>query len=74
MGGEKNLKKTGEDDDRLLTFNEMRKNINEIDKNRMNNEDMKGSLKNKNDLNKILNKSFGGKEKVKVKITRIMLK
>ena len=55
-----------EDEDRLKTFNQMRKNIDEISNNNIN--EMKSSLKNKKDLGKkILNNSFGANEKLKFK-------
>ena len=58
-----------DDEDRLKTFNEMRKNIKEIENN-SDIKDMKNSLRNKKDLGKkILNNSFGGNEKIKLTIT-----
>ena len=59
-------KKVDDDEDRLFAFNEMRKNISEINNNKIN--DLKSSLKNKNDLGKkLLNNSFGAKEAIKMK-------
>ena len=59
-------KKEHNDEDSFLTFKKMRKNINEINNNKIN--DFKSSLKNKKDLGqKILNNRFGAKEKTKNK-------
>jgi hypothetical protein len=59
-------KKEQNDEDSLLNFKKMRKNINEIKNNKIS--DLKNSLKNKKDLGqKILSNSFGSKEKIKNK-------